>query len=258
VAIFASPDTDDLAKRKGFKNGFRQIVRPFGERVMGKMVVRDSGGASRAWDDFGVRFVELGELAEIDAQRQESELANSSGQLQELLEQYLEQPTDGSDIGPSQTYLYHKLFLSRMLSAHSLSPHETFLHPVACVIAISSSLPAPIDSLRHLYAQTAQGNKTLPGFVNPEYLRYYVLVHDEDKDDFGKSSALFDQMKRHFGLHCHLLRLRSHECLPSDDDSVELPPVEWLSPLEDLGRLQDQGLPCLIVPEKSSLTFFPP
>lgn len=225
---------------------------------MGKMVVRDSGGASRAWDDFGVRFVELGELAEIDAQRQESELANSSGQLQELLEQYLEQPTDGSDIGPSQTSLYHKLFLSRMLSAHSLSPHETFLHPVACVIAISSSLPAPIDSLRHLYAQTAQGNKTLPGFVNPEYLRYYVLVHDEDKDDFGKSSALFDQMKRHFGLHCHLLRLRSHECLPSDEDSVELPPIEWLSPLEDLGRLQDQGLPCLIMPEKSSLTFFFP
>jgi trafficking protein particle complex subunit 8 len=223
---------------------------------MGKMVVRDSGGASRAWDDFGVRFVELGELAEVNAKRQESELANASGQLQELLEQYLEQPTDGSDIGPSQTCQYHKLFLSRMLSAHSLSPHETFLHPVACVIAISSSLPAPIDSLRHLYAQTAQGNKTLPGFVNPEYLRYYVLVHDEDKDDFGKSSALFDQMKRHFGLHCHLLRLRSHECLPSDEDSVELPPIEWLSPLEDLGRLQDQGLSCLILLEKSSLTFF--
>jgi hypothetical protein len=212
---------------------------------MGKVVVRDSAGASRAWDDFGVRFVELRELAEIDVQREESELGASFGRLEELLEHYLELPTNDSGNDPSQTSLYHKLFLNRILSAHTLTTHETFLHPVACVIAISSSLPAPIDSLRHLYAQTAQGNKTLPAFANPEYLRYYVLVHDEDKDDLAKSSALFDQMKRHFGLHCHLLRLRSNECLPSDDDSVELPPVEWLSPLEDLGRLQDQGLSVL-------------
>ena len=209
---------------------------------MGKVVVRDSTGASRAWDDFGVRFVELGELAEIEIQRQESDLGALFGQLEELLEHYLDLSTDGPGTGPSQTSLYHKLFLSRILSAHTLTTHETFLHPVACVIAISSSVPAPIDSLRHLYAQTAQGHKTLPGFVNPEYLRYYVLVHDEDQDDFAKSSALFDQMKRHFGLHCHLLRLRSNECLPSDEDSVELPRVNWLSPGEDLGRLQDRGL----------------
>ena len=218
---------------------------------MGKVVVRDSAGASRAWDDFGVRFVELGELTKIDVQRQESEPSVSFGRLEELLENYLELPTDGPSLGPSQTSLYHKLFLNRILSAHTFTTHETFLHPVACVIAISSSLSAPIDSLRHLYAQTAQGNKTLPGFVYPEYLRYYVLVHDEDKDDFAKSSALFDQMKRHFGLHCHLLRLRSSECLPSDEDSVELPPVEWLSPSEDLGRLRDRGLSIFVMPQKA-------
>jgi hypothetical protein len=255
VAIYASPDTDDLARRKGFKNGFRQLIRPFGERVMGKVVVRDSAGASRAWDDFGVRFVELGELAEIDVQRQESELSVGFGLLEELLEQYLEPPLDGYGVGPLQTVLHHNLFLNRILSAHTLTTHETFIHPVACVIAISSSLPAPIDSLRHLYAQTAQGNKTLPNFVNPEYLRYYVLVHDEDKDDVAKSSALFDQMKRHFGLHCHLLRLRSNECLPSDEDSVELPEVEWLSPSEDLGRLRDRGSFYFVRPESPSLTF---
>jgi hypothetical protein len=31
-----------------------QIIRPFGERVMGKVVVRNSAGVSRAWEDFGV------------------------------------------------------------------------------------------------------------------------------------------------------------------------------------------------------------
>lgn len=60
VAIYPSLDTDELARGKGFKDGFRQLVRPFGEKVAGKVVVRDSVGSSRAWDDFGIRFTNLG------------------------------------------------------------------------------------------------------------------------------------------------------------------------------------------------------
>ena len=251
VAIYASPDTDELARGKGFRGGFRELVRPFGERVTGKVVVRDSVGSSRAWDDFGVRFTKLGE--DIDYQNH-SVNANYGGpfaRLEELLERYVEMPTDGCEDGskdgitiqPDETTSrmppYYRLFLSRLLSATAFSPHETFLHPVACVIAISSHNDAPIETLRLLYAQTAQGSKVLPPFVNPEYLRYYVLVHDEDRDDISKSRALFDQMKRHFGIHCHLLRLRSDECLPADDDSLEAQACEWLSPAEDLIRLDE-------------------
>lgn len=204
-------------------------------------MVRDSAGASRAWDDFGIRFTDLAELVEKANQQQYPESDVSFAKLEEVLERHLDVPTDDTETEQPQTSLYHKLFLTRLLSAHTIATHETFLHPVACVIVISSSLPAPIDTLRQLYSQTAQGNKTLPSFVNPEYLRYYVLVHDEDKDDLAKSSALFDQMKRHFGLHCHLLRLRSKECIASEDDSVELPTSEWLSPTEHLDGLDERG-----------------
>jgi trafficking protein particle complex subunit 8 len=251
VAIYASPDTDEIARGKGFRNGFRELVRPFGERVIGKVVVRDSVGSSRAWDDFGVRFTNLGEDPENDKSNLNARYGAPFGRLEELLEQYVEMPSEGldtdtrngeaerSDEPASQMSPYYRLFLSRLLSATTMSPHETFLHPVACVIAISSRNEAPIETLRQLYAQTAQGSKVSPPFVNPECLRYYVLVHDEDRDDISQSSALFDQMKRHFGLHCHLLRLRSDECLPTDDDSVEVPASEWLSPIEDLMRLNE-------------------
>lgn len=199
-----------------------------------------------------------------------------SRKLEELLERYVEMPSegvekngsDGEFVRPgdttSQISPYYQLFLSRLLSATAFSPHETFLHPVACVIAISSRNQTPIETLRQLYAQTAQGSKVSAPFVNPEYLRYYVLVHDEDRDDIVKSSALFDQMKRHFGLHCHLLRLRSDECLPTDDDSVETPACEWLSPAEDLFRLNelenlidlDVHLPHLFESDVTSLKSF--
>lgn len=241
VAIYASPEVDELAARKGLKNGFVELVRPFGERIAGKVVVRDSTGASRAWEDFGVHFADLGRLAEDGTSAQAE--GHPLEKLEELMEHYVGEGFSDADDLPERGEIspYYRLYLARLLCSQSMSPHESFQHPVGAVIAISSATKQPIDTLRNLYQQTAQGSKALPSYANPEYLRYYVLVHDEDKDDFSKSSALFDQMKRHFGLHCHMLRLRSASCTQSDDDTEELPTCEWLSPSEQLSILQENA-----------------
>ncbi|ETN44846.1 uncharacterized protein HMPREF1541_09721 [Cyphellophora europaea CBS 101466] len=231
VAICAADEADVLARSKGIKNDFATLVRPYGERITGKVVVRDSVGASRAWDDFGVHIAELGKLTRDAAS---PPTTNELDRLEELMEQAVEHQNAPEDdpVGASAFYRY---YLSRVLQGHPISPHEAFLHPVCAVIVITSATPQPIDTLRNLYQQTAQGSRTLPPYANPEYLRYYVLVHDEDRDDFSKTSALFDQMKRHFGLHCHLLRLRSGT--PTDTDEVEpLPSCEWLAPSDELSQ----------------------
>jgi hypothetical protein len=78
--------------------------------------------------------------------------------------------------------------------------------------------------------------------VDSDYLRYYVLVHDEEKDDITRSMGLFEQMKRHLGIHCHLLRLRSSQSAETDDDSIPLPRSDWMSAreeLEDIRRSED-------------------
>lgn len=236
VGVLASPETDALARDKGFKDGFASLIQPYGERIAGKVVVRDSTGASRSWDDFGVKFVALGATISAPAAKGPEILES----LEELTEHYLEQST-GEYIahGLTETSPYYRLLLSRLLSSQPISEHEALNHPVATIVAISSSTPNPIESLRNLYAQTAQGNLAAPPFVNPEYLRYYLLVHDDDRDDFAKSSALFDQMKRHFGLHCHLLRLRSAPCSHEDEDGEEVPQREWMSASTELSRLQE-------------------
>lgn len=239
VAICAAPEVDELAARKGVKDGFTGLIRPFGDKISGKVVVRDSTGASRAWEDFGVHFANLDQLVENG--RTPSAEAEHLERVEELMEQFVGEGFDETADVPARGEVSHfyKLFLARLLCSHAMSPHESFRHPVGAIIAISSSTNQPIETLRNLYQQTSQGSKALPAYANPEYLRYYVLVHDEDKDDFSKSSALFDQMKRHFGLHCHLLRLRSASCTQSDDDTEELPVCEWLSPSEQLSILQD-------------------
>ena len=237
VGVYASEDTNDLVRQKGFKGGFWELIRPFGEDVHGKIVIRDSVGSSNGWEDYGVHFVGLGAI-----QNRVPEASNTGRessplvQVEEVLKQQLDSaddPLGGSTAVPTTSSIY-KLFLRQLLSSASVSSHETFRHPVACVIAISSRNTAPLESLRQLYADTNNGDKKMPPWVHPEYLRYYVLVHDEDRDDIAESTKLYDQMKRHFGLHCHLLRLRSNQCVVTDDDSVRVPQCEWLSPSEHL------------------------
>ncbi len=248
IAVYASDDTDELVKNKGFKGGFWELLRPFGETVTGKVIIRDSIGSSRAWEDYGVRFVDLKGLGRLPANR-DSERDPSLAQIEEVLEQQL--GTVEGSLGaslPSKDVLgfpattpLAKLFLKQLLSSTSAAPHETFGHPVASVIAISSRNKAPLETLRQLYAETNTGDKRLPGWVHQEYLRYYVLVHDEERDDITESTKLYDQMKRHFGLHCHLLRLRSSQCVVTDDDSVQVPRCEWLSPQEHLSGAGEAG-----------------
>ncbi|KAJ4294749.1 hypothetical protein N0V88_004983 [Collariella sp. IMI 366227] len=133
---------------------------------------------------------------------------------------------------------YYSLYLRRMLSGMPLACHESFAHPVACVMAISSRNAAPIEELQKLYKETTQGERRLPPWVDGDYLRYYILVHDEENGDISKSMALFEQMKRNFGLHCHLLRLRSTQSAETDDDTLPLPRSDWMTAAEELADIE--------------------
>ena len=276
VAVYASADTEELIRLKGIYGGFCGLLQPFGERVTGKVVIRDSIGASRSWDNFGIHFINIGEnpnsllpnlysegggihqstFKEKSFDQQSQILSNgtdtfSSSSLDQIVMHYLHQqdsgisPNSGRDTGlqgsPYDIDQYYAHYLRKLLASRPMVPHETFSHPVACVIAISSQSPAPIETLRDLYSETRQGNKRVPTWAGSEFLRYYVLVHDEEHDDIAKSTALFEQMKRHFGLHCHLLRLRSTVCRPNSEDSIELPSHAWRSAEDELKEKQQTG-----------------
>lgn len=278
VAVYPSQDVEDLLAQKGYSGGLLQLIRPYGETVQGKVTIRDNTGSSKSWEDYGIRFTKLKDGLDGPrmADRKSTDIRPSSvdvvdryfpassarlrtggdipyiedtigkhisyaeSQAPPAVEDYL---THGMTAEPTSPHAspFHLLYLRRLLSGIPVTPHETLSHPVACVIAISSRHPNPIEELRQMYANTTAGDQRLPQWVNPEYLRYYVLVHDEDHDDSQRSTSLFDQMKRHFGLHCHLLRIRSEQCVPSDDDCVRAPICEWLSAAEELSEIQKQG-----------------
>ncbi|KAK1766702.1 ER-golgi trafficking TRAPP I complex 85 kDa subunit-domain-containing protein [Phialemonium atrogriseum] len=274
IAIYGSQDVEELVREKGFDGGLWQLLRPFGERIQGKVNVRDSNGGARAWEDFSVRFVRFGDGVE---EPEEPELAAAAAAA--ARKNPLSSPPNGRPASPKRrisgiatveavvnrhlhyaedayvdfmslntptrqgldvdaTSPYYALYLRRILSGIPVACHETFGHPVACIMAISSRNPTPIDALRELYAETSEGAKRLPAWVDGTYLRYYVLVHDEEKSDIAKSLALFEQMKRHLGLHCHLLRIRSSQGAETDDDSIPLPRSDWMTADEELRDIE--------------------
>ncbi|KAK8161184.1 ER-golgi trafficking TRAPP I complex 85 kDa subunit-domain-containing protein [Phyllosticta citrichinensis] len=286
VGILASTDTEEICRGKGFAGGFLELMRPYGEQIQGKVTVRDSVGASRSWEDFGIRFTglkdALGVRPRLNPRREPASFLRVGGDLsaiEEAVDRHLffaemQMGSAADDYfnskrasleSPGSSSPFYRLYLRRLLSGLPMTPHETFSHPVACVMAISSRNPNPIEELRRLYASTnSGGDQKLPTWVNNDYLRYYVLVHDEDNDDIGKSTALYDQMKRHFGLHCHLLRLRSSQCVSSDDDAVRLPLCEWLSASEELAEIHkretseelEDPTPCLFESDATAIRTF--
>lgn len=276
VTCYASTDANEFIKLKGCKAGLRELLCSFGERVHGKVVIRDSLGVSREWEDFGVRFIDPSSIQNIrtlEGSSQEtlslrhlniqtpSITLDPTASIDKIVQRYLELhdgcldsdaplPHDLS-IGTSRSCRnddepLYSFYLRKLLSSTPIVPYETFSHPIACIIAVSSRNTAPIECLRQLYESSTHAQDNIPAWINADYLRYYVLIHDEENDDITKSTALFDLMKRHFGLHCHLLRLRSSQCVPTDDDSFQVPSCEWLSADEELDRLRRTGMPFLL------------
>lgn len=277
VAVYASEDTDLLLKDKGFELGLWEMLRPFGERIPGKVSIRDSNGSSRTYEDYSIHFRRFGEDIEhpeststgprsaqpfektnggaaagrpAEAGLDTSQRGGNLAHVEAVVDRHLTYAEDslfgtshhimatnhGLDV--DATSPYYSLYIRRLLSGLPMAPHESFAHPVACVVAISSRNPAPIETLRRLYNDTSAGDKRMPPWVDSEFLRYYVLVHDEEKDDITKSMSLFEQMKRNLGLHCHLLRIRGTQSAATDDDSIPLPTSEWMSAGEELANIR--------------------
>jgi trafficking protein particle complex subunit 8 len=199
VAVVSSRECDELLKGKGC-SGLLELLKPFGDQVQGRVNIRDSQALSVPADDFSVKFVDFhyytqstanGKTTQTEgryAPKQTTRPHMPGGDLEaieQLMEKKMETISQGKEVnGEARHENEYAFFLRRMLSAMPLTAHETFSHPVTCVLAVSSRHHDPIDAFLGLYNTT--NNAPIPRFIDAGFLRYYVLVHDEDNDDFDR------------------------------------------------------------------------
>ncbi|CDU25237.1 uncharacterized protein SPSC_05071 [Sporisorium scitamineum] len=105
----------------------------------------------------------------------------------------------------------------------AIAKHESFGHPVAVLLAVSSASPDPMNDFAKLYEATSQSTP-FPAhpYINPDTLKYYVLIHDvrTSGTDLASSKEILEQVKKTYGLHCCMLTINS-----ASDDRVA-PPAE--------------------------------
>ncbi|KAJ2346388.1 hypothetical protein GGF43_004996, partial [Coemansia sp. RSA 2618] len=100
------------------------------------------------------------------------------------------------------------------------SEHESFMHPVACVLVASGSEEDPVGALRGLQSHAAVQRVQTQGFSGANVLFYYVLVHDgRDTGVLQTIDHKFDQVRRAFGQNSSLLKINSNTDLIEADTS---------------------------------------
>ncbi|KLO17070.1 hypothetical protein SCHPADRAFT_959188 [Schizopora paradoxa] len=111
---------------------------------------------------------------------------------------------------------------------HTPSKYDTWNHPVSIIYAVSTNTPNPLAAITALHSRRPD----LPPWVDPTYLRYTLIIHTENSIlNDGEAEALFNAVKRQYGLHAYLLKLS----LPS-------PPPPPLSVPPSLPRLPAHGV----------------
>lgn len=195
IAVIASRECEELIRGKGY-SGLLDLLRPFGDRVEGKVTIRDSQAMNVSVEDFSVKFVDFHHYAQTLTNGRDVPVQGPYAPTKRAAPQYipggdllaierlLEQRVEDRDSNGGNGSAEYSFFLKKMLSGIPLSAHETFSHPVACVLAVSSRHPEPIDALLGLYNTT--NNAPIPRYIDAGFLRYYVLIHDEDADNIDK------------------------------------------------------------------------
>ncbi|KAI8096946.1 ER-golgi trafficking TRAPP I complex 85 kDa subunit-domain-containing protein [Halteromyces radiatus] len=104
---------------------------------------------------------------------------------------------------------WYTSFKNLIFSLRGITEHETFDHPVAMLMVISSVNPDPMGAIMQLYNPNVPSFTIDKPYVDTNILRYYVLLHDPQQTTLEHSLDVFEKMKKSFGLHCHMLTLNS-------------------------------------------------
>ncbi|KAL2312251.1 Transport protein particle subunit trs85-2 [Schizosaccharomyces pombe] len=250
VSVLCSRDADEFAMRKGYPKGFWELLYPFGDRIRGKVNRRGMNGEMLTLENLNLHFVPIDAL--------ESHLSEASfPSLRSVLcERYpgLVSPEPPSDYSFGVHYknverwawtLAHEgnyqmplpVYVRQLLTGIPITPFETFSHPVAHLVVVTSHNPSPFESLRSLINSIPY--LSLPAFVFNDINYLFVYVHDEDQHDLELSMAIFDTMKQTFGDCGYFLRLHSQKATLDYEHTVPFPTSSWLSAEERLHLLSN-------------------
>ncbi|KAH9982364.1 ER-golgi trafficking TRAPP I complex 85 kDa subunit-domain-containing protein [Lactifluus volemus] len=209
ICIVSSPDLADLLSASSLPP-LPQILQSFSP--LPQVTTRTTSLTPVPLASFALRFSDLVEIEEACREDEEQRAgrtidwisARISRRCAKWMEDWerIEAATAEKDKGNGLRTPWWNELRHCVEGDHVPSKYEGWNHPAAIMLAVSTMLPNPLSTLAQLHARPLE----LPSWVDNTHLRYSLIVHPKNSplsDD--EATALFNAVKRQYGLHSYLL-----------------------------------------------------
>ncbi|KAJ6519689.1 ER-golgi trafficking TRAPP I complex 85 kDa subunit-domain-containing protein [Mycena sanguinolenta] len=204
ICILSSPDLVQLLK-SSLLPPLPHILQSFSP--LPQVTTRTTSLTSVPHTSFSLRFSNLAEIEsackEDEHQRAERTIDWIGARIGNRCAKWLQDMEKLGEKEPLRTPWWDEL--KRCAEGdHVPSKVEGWNHPVALILAVSTNAPNPLQAITALHSRAVE----FPSWVDPSFLKYTLIIHPQNSPfSDEEAGALFNAVKKQFGLHSYLLPL---------------------------------------------------
>ncbi|WVZ60808.1 LOW QUALITY PROTEIN: hypothetical protein U9M48_010785, partial [Paspalum notatum var. saurae] len=224
--------TTPLAEASCRKNGLSVVdmLSPFSLFKKIDVPVRTASEVPYRLQMFKIRMVYASDVRKEDYEVADERIKPVISEANEkALPDLLSDPPQLEDVlGKPEAELcpvWIKKFNRELMRTLSFSEHETFDHPVACLLVVSSMDKEPVSKFVDLFNTNQLPSLLNEGIMDPQILKHYLVLHDQQEGPQDIAVNVLAEMRSTLGLNdCKLLCINSStEADASNADNSWLP-----------------------------------
>ncbi|KAG6819496.1 hypothetical protein H0H93_011310 [Arthromyces matolae] len=204
ICILPSEDLVDLLNASSLPS-LSHILQSFSP--LPQVTTRTISLVSVSHPSFALRFSDLEEIEQASAEDEDQRAARTidwiGARINKRCPKWIEDLSKSNDTDSYRTPWWDEL--RRCTEGdHVPSRTEGWNHPVALIYAVSTTAPNPLQAVTALHSRALH----LPPWVDTNILRYTLIIHPENSPlSNEEAAALFNAVKKQYGLHSYLLAL---------------------------------------------------
>ncbi|ONM10029.1 Tetratricopeptide repeat (TPR)-like superfamily protein [Zea mays] len=228
VMVLSTPLAEAACRKNGLS--FVDMLSPFSLFKKIDVPVRTASEVPYRLQMFKIRMVYASDVRKEDCEVADEKIKPVVSEANEkALPDLLSDPPQAEDVlGKPEAELcplWIKKFNRELMRTLSFSEHETFDHPVACLLVVSSMDKEPVNKFVDLFNTNQLPSLLNEGIMDPQILKHYLVLHDQQEGPQDIAVNVLAEMRSTLGLNdCKLLCINSStEAGGSNADNSWLP-----------------------------------
>ncbi|KAH7912583.1 ER-golgi trafficking TRAPP I complex 85 kDa subunit-domain-containing protein [Hygrophoropsis aurantiaca] len=204
ICILPSPDLNELLESSSLPP-LPHILQSFSP--LPQVTTRTTSLTSVPHTSFALRFSDLSEIEAACREDEEQRAVRTIDWIGERINKrctkWVEDLEKMSDRDAARTPWWDEL--RRCAEGdHVPSRTEGWNHPMSIILAVSTTAPNPLQAISTLHSRILD----FPPWIDPTHLLYTLIIHPQNSQlSDEEAGALFNAVKRQYGLHAYLLPL---------------------------------------------------